>query len=59
MNPQANEGLDLLSTAVIVIDATMHVRYLNPAAENLFRARQMAEHWDEATPVCERTPLRA
>jgi len=38
MNPQANEGLDLLSTAVIVIDATMHVRYLNPAAENLFRA---------------------
>jgi len=28
-------------------------------AENLFRARQMAEHWDEAAPVCERTPLRA
>ena len=28
-------------------------------AENLFRARQMAEHWDDAAPTCERTPLRA
>ena len=23
-------------------------------AENLFRARQMAERWDESAPVCER-----
>ena len=28
-------------------------------AENLFRARQMAEQWDEAAPACERAPLRA
>ncbi len=25
-------------------------------AENLFRARQMAERWDETAPVCERAP---
>lgn len=37
MNPDAREGLDLLSTAVVLIDATRRVRYLNPAAENLFR----------------------
>jgi zinc/manganese transport system ATP-binding protein len=23
-------------------------------AENLFRARQMSERWDESAPVCER-----
>jgi two-component system nitrogen regulation sensor histidine kinase GlnL len=29
-------GLDLLSSAVILVDAQMQVRYVNPAAENLF-----------------------
>jgi two-component system nitrogen regulation sensor histidine kinase GlnL len=29
-------GLDLLSSAVILVDAQMLVRYVNPAAENLF-----------------------
>ena len=29
-------GLDLLATAVMLVDETGYVRYLNPAAENLF-----------------------
>jgi two-component system nitrogen regulation sensor histidine kinase GlnL len=29
-------GLDLLSSAVLLLDDTMHIRYMNPAAENLF-----------------------
>jgi two-component system nitrogen regulation sensor histidine kinase GlnL len=29
-------GLDLLATAVIVVDEAGYVRYMNPAAENLF-----------------------
>lgn len=36
-------GLDLLSSAVILLDADLVIQYLNPAAENLFTvsARQM------------------
>lgn len=36
-------GLDLLSSAVILLDADLIIQYLNPAAENLFTvsARQM------------------
>lgn len=36
-------GLDLLSSAVVLLDAGLIIRYLNPAAENLFAvgARQM------------------
>jgi two-component system nitrogen regulation sensor histidine kinase GlnL len=36
-------GLDLLSSAVILLDANLVIQYLNPAAENLFTvsARQM------------------
>jgi two-component system, NtrC family, nitrogen regulation sensor histidine kinase GlnL len=30
------DGLDLLATAVMLLDESMAVRYLNPAAENLF-----------------------
>ena len=29
-------GLDLLATAVMLIDENERVRYMNPAAENLF-----------------------
>ena len=33
-------GLELLSTAVILLDAQMRVRHVNPAAENLFKISQ-------------------
>ncbi|WP_269531798.1 nitrogen regulation protein NR(II) [Chitinimonas sp. BJYL2] len=36
MSPASFTGLDLLETAVIVLDAARVVRHLNPAAENLF-----------------------
>lgn len=36
MTPEAFSGLDLLDTAVVLVDAPLNVRYLNPSAENLF-----------------------
>jgi len=36
MTPEALSGLDLLDTAVVLVDAPLTVRYLNPSAENLF-----------------------
>jgi two-component system, NtrC family, nitrogen regulation sensor histidine kinase GlnL len=36
MTPAALSGLDLLATAVVLVDAGCGVRYMNPAAENLF-----------------------
>lgn len=36
MTPAAPPGLDLLATAVVVVDAGLRVRYMNPSAENLF-----------------------
>jgi two-component system, NtrC family, nitrogen regulation sensor histidine kinase GlnL len=36
MTPRAFSGLDLLATAVVVVDGALIVRYMNPAAENLF-----------------------
>jgi len=36
MTPVALSGLDLLATAVVVVDARLAVRYMNPSAENLF-----------------------
>ncbi|MDK2122663.1 nitrogen regulation protein NR(II) [Parachitinimonas caeni] len=36
MNASAYCGLELLETAVVVLDRSMVVRYLNPAAETLF-----------------------
>ena len=36
MTPEALAGLDLLDTAVVLVDAPLTVRYLNPSAENLF-----------------------
>lgn len=32
------QGLDLLASAVVMVDDGCHIRYLNPAAENLFAA---------------------
>ncbi len=34
----AFSGLDLLSSAVVLVDGSSRIRYLNPAAENLFAA---------------------
>ena len=36
MTPAALSGLDLLATAVMLVDTAYAVRYMNPAAENLF-----------------------
>lgn len=36
MNPAALSGIDLLATAVVLVDRQLNVRYMNPAAENLF-----------------------
>jgi len=36
MTPSPLSGLDVLATAVVVLDTGLAVRYLNPAAENLF-----------------------
>src|SRR5690348_14934361 len=36
MTPAALSGLDLLATAVVLVDVGLSVHYMNPAAENLF-----------------------
>ncbi len=36
MTPAATSGLDLLATAVVMVDAGLAVHYMNPSAENLF-----------------------
>lgn len=38
MNPAALTGLDLLATAVVMVDDNQAVLHMNPAAENLFEA---------------------
>jgi two-component system, NtrC family, nitrogen regulation sensor histidine kinase GlnL len=38
MNPAALNGLDLLATAVVLVDDKQAVLHMNPAAENLFEA---------------------
>ncbi len=42
----AFSGLDLLSSAVVLVDANLVIRHLNPAAENLFAvsSRQLIGH---------------
>ena len=42
----AFSGLDLLSSAIVLVDANLIIRHLNPAAENLFAAssRQLLGH---------------
>ncbi|MGB0128931.1 MAG: nitrogen regulation protein NR(II), partial [Rhodocyclaceae bacterium] len=37
-------GLDLLSSAVLLLDASFHIRYMNPAAENLFACSSKQLH---------------
>lgn len=39
-SPQVFQGLDLLSSAVILVDDKLLIRHLNPAAENLFATTQ-------------------
>ncbi len=36
ITPSAFSGLELLSSAVVLVDDELIVRYLNPGAENLF-----------------------
>ncbi len=36
MTPEARSGLDLLATAVMLVDEKLAMQYMNPAAENLF-----------------------
>src|SRR6202008_1266549 len=38
MTTRALYGLDLLATAVVLVDGDLAVHYMNPAAENLFEA---------------------
>lgn len=38
--PAAFAGLDLLSSAVVLVDAKLQIRYANPSAENLFAVSQ-------------------
>ena len=38
MIPRALYGLDLLATAVVLVDGELAIHYMNPAAENLFEA---------------------
>ncbi len=40
--PAGFSGLDLLSSAVVLLDGRLLIRYLNPAAENLFAVSQRA-----------------
>ena len=41
-NPPSFPGLDLLSSAVILLDGRLLIRYMNPAAENLFAVSERA-----------------
>ena len=48
--------LDILTTAVLLLNEQLRLIYLNPAAENLFEIsqRQVRGHcWSEVTPVSE------
>ncbi|MGD8476431.1 MAG: nitrogen regulation protein NR(II) [Burkholderiales bacterium] len=58
INPLAYPGLETLATAVIVLDHAGVVRYLNPAAENLFASSRknivghsLARMFEDASPV--------
>jgi two-component system nitrogen regulation sensor histidine kinase GlnL len=58
INPLAYPGLETLATAVVLLDDTRRVRYLNPAAQNLFAvsAKHVAGHsltrvFEDAAPV--------
>ena len=58
MNPLAYPGLETLATAVVLLDDAQTVRYLNPAAQNLFAAsdkqvigHSLAKLFEDAAPV--------
>jgi len=44
--PPSCSGLELLATAVVLLDGELDIRYVNPAAENLFELskRQLVGH---------------
>ena len=44
MNSAAFSGLDLLATAVVVLDHSLRIVHLNPAAEDLFALSQRSLH---------------
>ena len=65
MTPAALSGLDLLATAVVVVDARLAVRYMNPSAENLFElssknvAGQLLNELFTETAVLESPPCES
>ena len=56
MTPIQYAGLELLSSAAVVLDRSQHIVYLNPAAENLLRISQRAALGRELFQVIGVTP---
>jgi len=56
MTPIKYAGLELLSSAAVVLDRSQHIVYLNPAAENLLRISQRAALGRELFQVIGVTP---
>ena len=54
--PTRYAGLELLSSAAVVLDRSQHISYLNPAAENLLRISQRAALGRELFQVIGVTP---
>lgn len=54
--PSHYAGLELLSSAAVVLDRSQHIVYLNPAAENLLRISQRAALGRELFQVIGVTP---
>jgi two-component system nitrogen regulation sensor histidine kinase GlnL len=56
ITPTKYAGLELLSSAAVVLDRSQHIVYLNPAAENLLRISQRAALGRELFQVIGVTP---
>ena len=54
--PTKYAGLELLSSAAVILDRSQHIVYLNPAAENLLRISQRAALGRELFQVIGVTP---
>ena len=54
--PTKYAGLELLSSAAVILDRSQHIVYLNPAAENLWRISQRAALGRELFQVIGVTP---
>lgn len=54
--PSKYAGLELLSSAAVILDRSQHIVYLNPAAENLLRISQRAALGRELFQVIGVTP---